>query len=214
MPAEARSRQAGSPSRVTRAHVALPRRTRSAAASSTWRPRRPAETRTVPCSRGVLVHDQLKGPPRAQRTDATDDVAGRPFRLRGFGHRRPPTADDVGQALQVELPIDRDDGQDQPAVDRDGERLEHAGRVDPEGRRGVHAVDRAPVAVPAVGLRGPVLVDRVRHPGPDDDVERAGPGGGAFHGLGVDASHFRYAPGGPTPSASIDARSSEPASRS
>ena len=105
-------------SRVIGDDLRVARRTRSAGASSTWSPRRPADTRTVACSIARASTTTGSGRRGAERADATDHIAGRAFRLGRVGHRRPPAADRVGQALQVELAVDRDDGEDQPAVDR------------------------------------------------------------------------------------------------
>ena len=161
------------PSRAIAATFALARRTRSDGASSTWRPRRPAETNTDLEVERRRVDDDRERPPRAERADPADDVAGRPFRLGGIGHDRSTTAERIGKALEVELAVDRDDGQDEPSIDGRGERLVHPPGVDAEGRRGVRAVRGASVAVAPVAFRRLVGVDAVGDPGPGDQVERA-----------------------------------------
>ena len=148
------------------------------------------------------VDDDRKGAARAQRTDPTDHVAGRPLRLGRVGHDRATTTDGVGQALQIELAIDRHDREDEPPVDGCGERLVHPFGLDTERGRRIGAVGRTTVAVPSVAVGRLVFVDAVRHAGPSDRRRARG----FLLRPRPDASDFGYARGGPSPSASIDAR--------
>ena len=90
--------------------------------------------------------------------DPAEDVARRPLRLRGRRDRRLSAAERVRDGLQVHLPVGRDDGQAEPAVDRHDDRLEHASRVDPEG---IDRLERIPAA--AVLERGPGVVRIFMH---------------------------------------------------
>jgi hypothetical protein len=148
------------------------------------------------------VDDHREGTPRAKRADPADHVAGRSFGLRGLGHDRAMATGGGRQSLQVELAIDRDDGQDERAVDCCDERLEDPFGLDGEGRGGLDSVVRAVVTGSAVPLWEGIRVDPMDDPGSGHDLERAGRGGG--HGPIVSISAMLGA--AYQPSASIDAR--------
>ncbi len=71
----------------------------------------------------------------AQRRDPADDVARRALGRGGLGHARLLAACGLGERLEVELPVDRHDPDDErAAVDHGEQRLEHLLRGHPDGR--------------------------------------------------------------------------------
>ena len=190
MPAEARSRQAGSPSRVTRGRRrALPRRDQigrcqldlEAAPAGRHEDRRVLARRASSTTSGSVRRVP-------ERADAADDVPGRAFRLGRVGQRRLPAAGPrrPGASGRARRSTGTTARTSRPSTRATSVLNTRPGSI-PRASAASSAVARARVAVPAVRLRRLVLVDGVRaRPAPDDDVERAGPGGGAFHGLGVD----------------------------
>ena len=104
-----------------------------------------------PCG-GALVERRGQRPPGPQRRDPAEDVAGRPLRLRGRRDRRLAPAERVRDGLEVHLPVRRDDGDPEPAVDRHDDRLEHARGVDPEGRDGLERIPAAAVLQRGAGV--------------------------------------------------------------
>ena len=92
--------QPGRPTGATIADVSL---TRSAGASSTSQPRRPADTNTVGQSAAVLSTTVGSAPALTQRRDPAQDVAGGPLRVLRVGHLGALAAGRGGQGLEVEL---------------------------------------------------------------------------------------------------------------
>ena len=80
-------------SRAIGAIFALARRTRSAGASSTWRPRRPADTNIDSSSSAAASTTTGSGWRAPSGLMPADDVACRPLRLGRAGHRRSPTVE-------------------------------------------------------------------------------------------------------------------------
>ncbi len=152
--------------------VAAVRATRSAGASSTSRPRRPAETSTVSWSSAEASTTVGCGRFWPSGEMPPDDVAGRPLGHRRVGHHRLAGADRAGQRLQVEPPGDRDDGDDEAAVRVCQQGLEDPGRVDAEQCRGLEAVGLgARVVVVRMEVEGDVcLPERL-----DGRCPRSGP---------------------------------------
>lgn len=148
------------------------------------------------------VDDDRDGPPGAQRADPADHPAGRPFRGGGLRHNSPSAAAGGREPLEIEVAIDRDDRQDEPAIDHDGKGLEDPPGFDAEGGRGIRAVPGSRIAVPAVSLWRGVRVDAVADASPRDELDRGGAGGG--HGPIVAISAMLEAVC--RPSAFIDAR--------
>ena len=180
---------------------ALHRRTRSAGASSSWRPRRPADTNTVGCSSAEASTTTGSGrrepsgliPPMTPPVARSAAIGSTSVALRPRARQR--------EALEIELPVDRDDGQDQPLVDARDERLEHAPRVDAERRRGVRPVARTTRRGRARDARA----TRRRGAGRRCRRVRRDRWRGSRRRSRSDRSHFGYARGGPPRSASIDA---------
>ena len=154
-------------------------RTRSAGASSTWRPRGPAETKTVGVCERRRVDDRRQPAALAERADPADDIAGRALRRGRFGHRRLPSAEQARRALQVQLGGDRDDRErpsdrrpTRPAscIDRSAGYAERGGSVRAQ------AGPRSAIAAVALGrarTRGRVCTTPARR----RIVEGAGPAG-------------------------------------
>ena len=102
--------------------------------------------------------------PLAERADAAGDVARRALGVGDRRHLRLLGADGRRERLQVELALDRDDRDDELAVDLRDERLEHGRRVEaqPLGRlEPVRLVLRV-VLVRVHGERHPGALERLR----------------------------------------------------
>ena len=152
------------------------RRARARAGDRAGRPtRRPSRARVA-----ERVDDDRERPSRAERADPADDVAGRPLGRGGVGHAPPGGRRAASrEPLQVELAIDRDDGQDEPLVDRRDERLEDPCRARcraPPRRRSRSSGGRSRSRPWRSG--GAYAWTRWATPARRDDVERAGRGGG------------------------------------
>ena len=146
------------PVRAIGATMASVRLTRSAGANSTWRPRRPADTRTVGPPTIGRVDDDRQRPARRQWADAADHAAGHALGVAWLGQvRRAAHPSAARHPTRVELPVDRDDGQREPVPSsRTTSVLSDAGRVDAKGCGRFQAVVRALVArasMPRPGAR-------------------------------------------------------------
>ena len=106
----------------------------------------------------------------AQRRDAAGHVSGGALGAADLGQLGPLAPDRRRQRLEVQLGVDRDDADDQAAVDVHQQRLEHALRLDAEGLGGLHAVRRE-AGVVAVGAQ------HVRHAGVRQDARGRRPTG-------------------------------------
>ena len=91
------------------------RRTRSAGASSTCRPRRPAADVDGASAVADASSDRREPPAPAERADPADDVAGGPLGRGRLGQRRPAAAERPRERLEVELAGDRHDRGDERA---------------------------------------------------------------------------------------------------
>ena len=185
--------------RAIGAEIALHRRTRSAGASSSWRPRRPADTKTEACSQREHVDNDRQRPPHAERADPTDDVAGRTLgrgRI-GEGGPRPPDASArrFRSSSRSTGTTARTSG---PSTSATSVLKTRPGRG--QGPRPRRPVVRAAVAVAAVALGRGVGVNPMDDPG-SKRVDGAGAAA-----VTVRSYPFRLCSGGPSPSASIDAR--------
>ena len=102
----------------------------------------------------AVVDDRAQPLALAERRDPADDVARRALRSGRLGHDRLLRTDRVRQCLEVELPRDGDDTDDQGAVGHREEGLEHPRRVDADRVRGLEAIAEAAARVVLVRVHG------------------------------------------------------------
>ena len=138
--------------------------TRSAGASSRSKPRRPPETRIVSCSSAEASSTVRVPSLLPDRGDAAGDVAGGALGGRDLRHHRLAAAEGARQRLEVELARDRDDPDDERAVQRRQQRLEDPGGVDVERLGRLEPVPFVTAWRPPQGPIG--HQGRARRPGP------------------------------------------------
>lgn len=153
---------------------------RSAGDSSTCRPRRPAETKTV--ARFMAVASSTTGSDLREPIGLMPphDIPRRALCREGRRELRSASLARLDEALEVELARNGHDRKDEGAVNRRNKRLEHPARIDAQRRGRVLTERRPQIACSAVTFGRRILVHAVGNAGRLEALEGGG-AGGAHH---------------------------------
>ena len=121
-----------------------------------------------------VVDDRRQRSPGAQRADPAEHVPRRPLGVGRCRDRRPTPTQRVGDRLEVDLGIGRDDRDPEAPIDGDDDGLEHPRGVDPQRLDGLKRI-----AATALAKRGAwvvrIFMHFMRDPGAPCGLDRARP---------------------------------------
>ena len=123
------------------------------------------------------VDDGAQPARRAERADAADHVTRRPLRDPRLCQAGSARTDCLGKSPEIQIRVDRDDGNHQLFVGFDNQGFADGIWVDPERRRGLDSVRRATRPRVAMALGWFVGMHLVRDARPPKQGDRTGPSG-------------------------------------